>query len=101
MAKDEKELCGHINKQFYNKDGVREDLSCTLPKGHAPVSREDEKIVDRRPVKFMVSEQIHEAQYEFMEAYDTEYHNLGKGRVTKKKLRPAEGTAKWLDGAGS
>lgn len=28
------ELCGHINKQFINKNGKQEDLACTLPKGH-------------------------------------------------------------------
>lgn len=27
-------LCGHINRQFINADGVREDLKCTLPDGH-------------------------------------------------------------------
>lgn len=27
-------LCGHVNKQFINRDGVQEDLACTLPKGH-------------------------------------------------------------------
>jgi hypothetical protein len=30
----EETLCGHINKQFISKDGKREDLACTLPKGH-------------------------------------------------------------------
>ena len=26
--------CGHINRQYYNPDGVLEDLACTLDKGH-------------------------------------------------------------------
>ena len=26
--------CGHINKQFFNSKGEREDLACTLPAGH-------------------------------------------------------------------
>lgn len=28
------QTCGHVNKQFVNKDGVRENLVCTLKKGH-------------------------------------------------------------------
>jgi len=31
---EEPAVCGHINKQFFNKDGRREDLACTLPAGH-------------------------------------------------------------------
>jgi hypothetical protein len=27
-------LCGHINKQAFNIDGLLEDLPCVLPKGH-------------------------------------------------------------------
>jgi hypothetical protein len=28
-------VCGHTNKHFMNAKGQREDLACTLPKGHA------------------------------------------------------------------
>lgn len=27
--------CGHVNKQFVNVDGVREDLACTLASDHS------------------------------------------------------------------
>ncbi len=40
--------CGHINKQHINADGVREDLACTLPKGHAGNHRADYQCL--RPV---------------------------------------------------
>lgn len=29
-----KDLCGHINQQFFNAEGRSVGLACTLPKGH-------------------------------------------------------------------
>ncbi len=34
FAKGAQLECGHINKQFINTEGKREDLACTLLKGH-------------------------------------------------------------------
>lgn len=28
-------LCGHVNKQYYNTQGILEDLVCVLPAGHS------------------------------------------------------------------
>lgn len=70
-------LCGHVNKQYYNTAGRLEDLSCTLPDGHSGDHSAESKI--------NVPDHIHDEG----------------GRVVKSRYTQEERTAYWSDSAGT
>ena len=100
--------CGHINKHFYNKDGVLEDLACELEAGHAPVRRvdrqrvKDEKTGEVRDRDIEINEAVHEADYDFNAVDEAKTVVVRERGVNLRKTayKTERGRARWLDDAG-
>lgn len=93
--------CGHVNKQFYNTDGVLEDLVCELEKGHPPVLIRTEKIKqDSGQVNIVpIYAVVHSAEYEYKKA---DVVPPLKQRVAGQPITYviAKKQGEWLDAAG-
>jgi hypothetical protein len=61
------EKCGHVNRHFYNTEGILEDLLCDLEAGHPPVELRREKTTDAQGKVSEVSVMgaRHSAEYEY------------------------------------
>lgn len=70
------ELCGHINRHSLGVDGLPDNMSCILPKGHPGAHRG----------RHLVRRTVHQVEKK---------HIVGE-KVTSEKEEESE----WLDGAG-
>lgn len=93
--------CGHVNKQHFNKDGVLEDLTCTLPADHPAVLIRTDTIkgADGALVSVPVHAQVHKAEYEHLVAdIIPPLKQRVEGRPITYKVVKVIG--EWMDAAG-